>query len=54
MARFYTNENVPVQVVAELRRMGHDVVTSLDAGNATSAVPDAEFWRSRWLMAGFS
>ena len=54
MARFYTNENVPVQVVAELRRMGHDVVTSLDAGNANSAVPDAEFWRSRWLMAGFS
>jgi predicted nuclease of predicted toxin-antitoxin system len=42
MARFYTNENVPVQVVAELRRMGHDVVTSLDAGNANSAVPDAE------------
>jgi uncharacterized protein with PIN domain len=42
MARFYTNENVPVQVVAELRRLGHDVVTSLDAGKANSAMPDAE------------
>jgi len=46
MARFYTNENVPVQVVAELRRLGHDVVTSLDAGNANSAMPDAEALRS--------
>ena len=34
MARFYTNENVPAQVVVELRRLGHDVVTSLDAGKA--------------------
>ena len=41
MARFYTNENVPVQVVAELRRLGHDVVTSLDAGKANSSMPDA-------------
>jgi predicted nuclease of predicted toxin-antitoxin system len=42
MARFYTNENVPVQVVVELRRMGHDVVTSLDVGKRNSAMPDAE------------
>ena len=42
MARFYTNENIPLPVVAELRRLGHDVVTSPDAGNANSAVPDAE------------
>jgi predicted nuclease of predicted toxin-antitoxin system len=42
MARFYTNENIPSQVVTELRRLGHDVVTSLDAGNANSALPDAE------------
>ena len=42
MARFYTNENVPVQVVVELRRLGHDVVTSLDAGKANSSMPDAE------------
>jgi hypothetical protein len=42
MLRFYTKENVPAQVAVELRRLGHDVMTSLDAGNANSAVPDAE------------
>jgi hypothetical protein len=42
MAYFYTNENVPVQVVAELRRLGHDVMTSMEAGKANSAVPDNE------------
>jgi hypothetical protein len=26
----------------ELRRLGHDVLTSLDAGNANASVPDAE------------
>ena len=42
MARFYSNENVPMQVVLELRRLGHDVLTTLDAGKANSAVPDPE------------
>jgi hypothetical protein len=42
MARFYTNENVPLQVVTELRRLGHDVLTSSDAGKANLAVPDSE------------
>jgi hypothetical protein len=42
MARFYANENLPAQVVAEMRRLGHDVLTSLDAGKANSAVPDNE------------
>jgi hypothetical protein len=27
MAHFYTNENIPAQVVTELRRLGHDVIT---------------------------
>ena len=40
MARFYSNENIALPVVTELRRLGHDVLTSLDAGNANSAVPD--------------
>jgi hypothetical protein len=31
-----------MQAVTELRRLGHNVVTSLDAGKANSAVPDAE------------
>lgn len=42
MARFYSNENIPAPVVTELRRLVHDVITSLDAGKANSAVPDAE------------
>ena len=32
MARFYTNENFPQQVVEVLRALGHDVETSHDAG----------------------
>ena len=40
MARFYANENFPVQAVRELRRLGHDVLTSLEAGNANRSVPD--------------
>ena len=42
MARFYTNENIASQVVNELRRLGHDVLTSLDAGRANASVPDSE------------
>jgi hypothetical protein len=42
VARFYSNENFPLQVVRELRRLGHDVLTSLDAGNANAAVPDED------------
>jgi Domain of unknown function (DUF5615) len=42
VARFYSNENIAAQVVSELRRLGHDVLTTLEAGNANAAVPDAE------------
>lgn len=42
MARLYANENFPLPVVEELRRLGHDVLTSQDAGNAGRAVPDEE------------
>jgi hypothetical protein len=42
VARVYTNENIPQQVVTELRTLGHDVLTSLEAGRANVAVPDAE------------
>jgi len=42
MARFYSNENFPLPVVEGLRALGHDVLTSLDAGNANQAIPDAE------------
>lgn len=40
MARFYSNENFPRAVVEELRRLGHDVATSLEAGNANQSIPD--------------
>ncbi len=40
MARLYANENVPFPVVIELRRLGHDVLTSLDAGKAEQSIPD--------------
>lgn len=42
MARLYADENFPLPVVQALRRLGHDVLTSLDAGNAGRAVPDDE------------
>src|SRR5258707_10436537 len=40
MARFYSNENFPFPVVAELRRLGQDVLTSSEAGNANQRTPD--------------
>ncbi len=42
MARLYTNENIEFQVVITLRELGHDVLTSLEAGNANRAVEDEE------------
>jgi hypothetical protein len=42
VARFYSNENFPLPTVDELRRLGHDVLTSRDAGNAGRAVLDPE------------
>jgi hypothetical protein len=40
MARFYSNENSPRPVVEALRALGHDVLTSQDAGNANRRVDD--------------
>ena len=42
MARLYTNENFPLPVVEELQRLGHDVMTSYEAGKAGQSVPDEE------------
>lgn len=42
MARLYSNENFPLPAVKELRSLGHDVLTSFEAGKANSAVPDDE------------
>ncbi|MBL8203443.1 MAG: DUF5615 family PIN-like protein [Blastocatellia bacterium] len=40
MARLYSNENFPLPVVQELRRLGHDVLTVQEAGNADQSIPD--------------
>jgi hypothetical protein len=49
MARFYANENiarqVARQVVEELRRLGHDVLTTAEAGKANASVQDEEVLR---------
>ena len=42
MARLYADENFPFPAVEELRRLGHDVLTSHEGGQAGQAVPDEE------------
>ena len=42
MARLYANENFPFLAVAELRRLGHDVLTVNETGKANRATPDCE------------
>ena len=42
MARLYANENFPTQIVDTLRRLGYDVLTTLDAGKAGRAISDEE------------
>lgn len=42
MARLYANENFPLETVLALRRLGHDVLTTQDAGRAGQAVPDPD------------
>jgi predicted nuclease of predicted toxin-antitoxin system len=42
MASFYANENFPIKVAQYLHEMGHDVLTSYEAGNANQRIPDAE------------
>jgi predicted nuclease of predicted toxin-antitoxin system len=45
MARLYTNENFPQPAVDELRRLGHDVLTTHEANNSNAAVSDQEVVR---------
>ena len=40
MARIYANENFPLPVVEELRRLGHDVLTTYESGKAEQRLPD--------------
>jgi hypothetical protein len=40
MARFYSNENFPRRAVESLRKIGHDVLTSYEAGRANQQIDD--------------
>lgn len=40
MARLYADENFPLPVVEELRRLGHDVLTIIEDGRANCRFPD--------------
>jgi len=42
MTRLYSNENFPLDMVIELRKLGHDVLTSYEAGQANQGIPDIE------------
>ena len=45
MADLYANENFPLPAVIHLRALGHDVLTSQDAGRANRRVPDEQVLR---------
>lgn len=42
MLRLYVNENFPMPTVEELRRLGCDVLTTLEAGKAGQAISDEQ------------
>ena len=42
MARIYADENFPLPAVVELRRLGHDVLTTMESGHSDRAMPDAQ------------
>ncbi len=40
MAQLYSNENFPLPAVEELRRLGHDVLTIQETGQANQSLSD--------------
>jgi len=55
MTFFYSNENFPLPVVDELRKLGHDVLTIQEAGKANQAMLDDNvltfaFLQDRFLL----
>ena len=42
MVKLYSNENFPMDIMMELRRLGYDVLTSYDAGQANQGIPDED------------
>jgi hypothetical protein len=45
MARLYSDENFPLPVVEELRRLGHDVSTIYEHGKGNQRYPDESVLR---------
>src|SRR5262249_57997191 len=41
MSLLYADENFPQGAVVELRALGHDVLTALEAGQANQKIPDS-------------
>jgi hypothetical protein len=41
MARLYADEDFPFPVVERLRKLGHDVLTAFDAGQANQGIEDS-------------
>jgi Domain of unknown function (DUF5615) len=42
MALLHSDGDFDYRVVVELRRLGHDVLTALEAGRANQGIPDAD------------
>lgn len=42
MIKLYSNENFPLDIVIELRKLGYDVLTSYDAGQANQGISDED------------
>jgi predicted nuclease of predicted toxin-antitoxin system len=42
LTRLYADENFPLRVVEELRRLGHDVLTAFEDGRANQAISDED------------
>lgn len=40
MASLYSNENFPIPVVDELRKLGHDIITIQETGKSGQSFPD--------------
>lgn len=45
MARLFADEDFPLQVIEELRQLGHDALTLQEAGKGGQRVPDDEVLR---------
>lgn len=48
MTRLMADEDFPFPCVVELRGLGHDVITSLEAGLKDQSTPDVPFSRRRY------